>query len=147
MEKTNGKIVATCISPVRGMKKRPTLFCRLIKNYGIEGDAHAGSHKRQISLLSLEAIKKMQKAGINAEPGIFAENLTTNGIDLASLKIGDRLCLGMEAVIEITQIGKECTTPCAIYRQAGDCIMPREGVFAVVVKGGDVSVGNRIIKI
>ncbi len=114
-------------------------------NFGLVGDAHAdsGTH-RQVSLLAVESIAKMRDLGLEVKPGDFAENLTTEDIDLVSLAVGTRLSVGNQIVLEVTQIGKECHTRCAIYRQVGTCIMPVEGVFAKVIKGGPVSAGDSI---
>jgi molybdopterin adenylyltransferase len=116
---------------------------KLIQDFGVEGDAHGGPWHRQVSLLAKESIDKMVKKGLDVGVGDFAENLTTEGIDLVSLPIGTRLKVG-EALLEVTQIGKKCHAKCAIYEQAGDCIMPREGIFAKVLKGGHVSTGDTV---
>jgi MOSC domain-containing protein YiiM len=116
----------------------------LIANHGLEGDAHAGSWHRQVSLLAMESITKMQAKGLQVGPGDFAENLTTEGIDLVSLPVGTKLRIGDRVLAEVTQIGKECHSRCAIYRQAGDCVMPREGIFVAILEGGPVQVGDRI---
>lgn len=117
---------------------------RAVKACGIEGDAHAGDTIRQISLLATESIGKMRTKGLDVGPGDFAENITTKEIDLLSLKLGDRLKIGSGVIIEITQIGKICHDRCAIYEQAGDCVMPREGVFAKVIGGGEIRNGDVI---
>ena len=117
----------------------------LKEDSGIEGDAHAGTPKRQVSLLAIESVEKMRAKGLKVSPGDFAENITTEGIDLLGLKIGERLSLGSGAILEISQIGKECHTRCNIYYQAGDCVMPKEGIFAKVIKGGTVKTGDEII--
>lgn len=114
-------------------------------DHGLEGDAHARNWHRQVSLLALESIDKMVSMGLKVGPGDFAENLTTLGIDLLSLPIGTRLKVGHDVVLEVTQIGKECHTRCAIYRQAGDCVMPKEGIFAKVIQSGPVGVGDEIL--
>jgi molybdopterin adenylyltransferase len=137
-------IIAVCTSKEKGQRKRNVGSGLLVKNLGIEGDAHAGFAHRQVSLLAEESIKKMQEMGLDVGPGDFAENLTTQGIELVKLPIGTRLKLGGEAYLRVTQIGKECHAHCAIYEQAGDCVMPREGIFAEVLKGGRVSIGDRI---
>ncbi len=111
-------------------------------NLGLEGDAHAGFGHRQVSLLAMESIQKMRAQGLEVGPGDFAENLTVEGIDLLSLPVGARLRVGKEAVLRVTQIGKECHHRCAIYYQAGDCVMPREGIFAEVLRGGTVRKGD-----
>ena len=117
----------------------------LKENHGLLGDAHADccTH-RQVSLLAIESINKMRSLGFDIGPGDFAENLTSQGIDLVSLPIGTRLSIGKEAILEVTQIGKECHTGCAIYRQIGKCVMPKEGVFAKVIRGGLVKDGDQI---
>ena len=138
-----GKIVAVCVSLNKGERKTPVASVELRPDHGIVGDAHAGDWHRQISLLARESIIKMQRLGLNVEAGDFAENLTTEGVDLLALAIGDRLQVG-ETLLEITQIGKECHTRCAIYHQAGDCVMPKEGLFAKVIEGGMVKPGTTI---
>jgi MOSC domain-containing protein YiiM len=136
----SGTIVAICISKEKGERKKPVPRALLRENHGIEGDGHAGDRHRQVSLLAEESIDTMRAKGLNVTHGDFAENITTKGINLISLPIGARLSVG-EAVIEITQIGKECHSKCAIYYQAGDCVMPREGVFAKVITGGEIIPG------
>ncbi len=138
-----GKVIAVCLSKNKGERKTPVDTVRLIPNYGIEGDAHAGDWHRQVSLLALESIEKMQRMGLSVQAGDFAENITTSGIDLPSLPIGTRLNAG-ETILEVTQIGKECHTRCAIYYQAGDCVMPKEGIFARVLHGGGIKPGDAI---
>lgn len=139
-------IVAVCLSSTKGISKAPVEQGVAKEEFGFEGDAHAGGDdKRQISLLALESIEKMNAGGFSFKPGDFAENLTTQGIDLVSLPIGTRLVIGDTAIIETTQIGKKCHAGCAILKQAGYCIMPREGVFARVVKGGIIRGGDPII--
>jgi len=140
-----GKVVAVCISEQKGERKKPVAEVLIRENHGIVGDAHAGDWHRQISLLALESIKKMQDKGLDVTTGDFAENITTEGIDLPSLPIGTRLVIG-ETLNEVTQIGKECHTRCAIYQQAGDCVMPREGIFVKVLRGGTIRT-NDIIEI
>jgi len=139
-----GRIVAVCASQHKGERKKNVERGRLVPEHGLEGDAHAGPWHRQVSLLALESIKKMQAKGFEVGPGDFAENLTTEGLDLVNLAPGTKLKVGPEAVLEVTQIGKICHERCAIYYQAGDCIMPREGIFARVLKGGPVQVGDSI---
>ncbi|GAV24948.1 MOSC domain-containing protein [Carboxydothermus islandicus] len=138
-----GRVVAVNISEKKGMRKKNIERAYLRENHGIEGDAHAGDWHRQVSLLALESIKKMQELGLNVNPGDFAENITTEGVDLLSLSIGTKVKIG-EALTEVTQIGKVCHTRCAIYYQAGDCVMPREGIFVKVLKGGEVKVGDPV---
>jgi MOSC domain-containing protein YiiM len=139
----NGTVVAVCLSGQKGERKRPADSVRLRENHGIVGDAHAGEGERQVSLLAEESIRKMRASGVAAGPGDFAENITTRGMELASLPIGTRLAVG-EAVLRVTKIGKECHSRCAIYLAAGDCVMPREGIFAVVLRGGVIRAGDRI---
>lgn len=140
------EIIAVCKSKEKGTKKRPGRSGFLKENYGLVGDAHASPRThRQVSLLSEESIKIMRGLGIEVGPGDFAENLTVKGLDLACLSPGMRLKIGEEAVLEITQIGKECHRRCAIFRQVGKCIMPTEGVFARVIKGGWVRAGDPVV--
>ncbi len=139
-----GIVVALSISEQRGTPKTNVDQVALIVNHGIDGDAHAGDWHRQVSLLAMESIAKMQAKGADVSPGNFAENITTVGIDVPNLCVGDRLTLGA-AEVEITQIGKECHAHCAIYQQIGDCVMPREGVFAVVRVGGVLRVGDPVV--
>jgi MOSC domain-containing protein YiiM len=126
------------------MRKKPGTRGTLVFDRGLETDAHAGDWHRQVSLLALESIEKMQAAGLDVGPGDFAENITTSGIDLLALPIGSVVRIGGDVLVEISQIGKVCHTKCAIYYQAGDCVMPREGLFAVVREAGDVEVGDAI---
>lgn len=139
------KIIAVCKSQKKGTKKEIVAEGVLREDYGLIGDAHADccTH-RQVSLLAIESINKMRSLGLNVGPGDFAENLTTEGIDLMSLPIGIHISIGGEIILEISQIGKECHTRCAIYHQIGKCIMPREGVFAKVIRGGVVTAGDTI---
>lgn len=141
-----GKIVSINISDRKGVRKRPVEEVILKAEYGIEGDAHASSEwHRQISLLAIESIRKMQTLGLDVKPGDFAENITTEGIDLLSLPIGTHMTIGKEIEVEVSQIGKECHTRCAIYYQAGDCVMPKEGIFVRVLKGGKIRIGDEIV--
>ena len=137
------EVVAVCISEAKGQRKTPVTAVELVENHGIAGDAHAGEWHRQVSLLALESIEKMQRLGLAVGAGYFAENITTKGVDLFSLPLGTRLLLG-ETVLEVTQIGKECHTRCAIYHQAGDCVMPKEGIFARVLRGGEARPGDAV---
>ena len=137
------EVVAVNISQNKGEQKSPVAAVDLRENYGIVGDAHAGDWHRQISLLAEESIDKMRRLGLEVDPGAFAENITTRGIDLVSLPVGSRLSLG-EVRVEVTQIGKECHTRCAIFYQAGDCVMPKEGIFAKVLSGGTIAAGAPI---
>jgi len=140
----SGSVLAVCTSLNKGERKRPVSAVELVADHGITGDAHAGDGHRQISLLAQESIDKMRAMGLSVSAGDFAENITTTGIDLVSLPIGSRLLLG-STLLEVTQIGKECHTRCAIYYQAGDCVMPKEGVFAKVLNGGIVTAGTDIL--
>ncbi len=137
------KVVAVCISKNKGERKTPVASVELVVNHGIAGDAHAGEWHRQVSLLAQESIAKMQSLGLDVTTGDFAENITTSGIELVTLPVGTRLSLG-ETLLEVTQIGKECHNRCAIYYQAGDCVMPKEGIFAKVLLGGVVVPGCSI---
>lgn len=139
-----GNIVAVCTSKKKGTRKRNVGKAELRVDWGLIGDAHAANWHRQVSLLAMESIEKMRALGLNVGPGSFAENLTTQGVDLLSLPIGSRVRVGDQVILEITQHGKICHERCAIYYQAGDCVMPREGVFARVIKGGLVKVGDQI---
>jgi len=139
-----GRVVAVCTSPAKGQRKQPRAEGILRAGHGLEGDGHAGDPTRQVSLLARESVQKMREKGLEVGPGDFAENLTTEGMDLVGLTIGDRLELESGALLEITQVGKECHARCAIYYQAGDCVMPREGVFARVVRGGSVRPGDEL---
>jgi Uncharacterized protein conserved in bacteria len=139
-----GKVVSINISENKGTIKKPVEEAVVIDNYGIKGDAHAGAHwHRQISLLSVESIEKMRTKGLTLNFGDFAENITTEGIDLLSLPLGTKLQVG-ECILELTQHGKKCHSKCEIFKIVGDCIMPREGVFAKVLKGGKIKVGDKI---
>ncbi len=141
--KQTGTVVAVCISPKKGTRKRDVGRAELRPDWGIVGDAHAADWHRQVSLLAWESIEKMRALGLNVGAGSFAENITTQGLNLVELPVGTRLRLG-EAVTEVTQIGKVCHDRCAVYYQAGDCVMPREGIFVKVLQGGIVKVGDTI---
>jgi MOSC domain-containing protein YiiM len=137
-------IVSINISTEKGTSKTPVSGARLIPGHGIEGDAHAGPWHRQISLLAQESIDSMTRRGVkNLRPGVFAENITTQGLVLYTLPVGTRLLLG-ECLVEITQIGKECHSFCEIYRQAGVCVMPKEGIFVKVIDGGTIQAGDPV---
>jgi MOSC domain-containing protein YiiM len=138
-----GKVVAVCISLNKGERKTPVEAVELKDEHGIVGDAHAGPWHRQVSLLAQESIDKMRALGLDVTTGDFAENITTEGVDLPKLPIGTRLTVG-KTLLEVTQIGKECHTRCAIFYQAGDCVMPKEGIFARVLRGGTVRPGDMI---
>ena len=139
-----GTIVAVCTSKKKGIRKRNVGEAELKVDWGIVGDAHADDWHRQVSLLALESIEKMRALGLNVGPGSFAENLTTQGLDLLSLPLGSQVRVGDEVILEITQHGKVCHDRCAIYQQVGDCVMPREGIFAKVIKGGQIRTGDAI---
>ena len=140
-------IVAVCTSNKKGIRKEAIAEGLFQTEHGLVGDAHAGViDRRQVSLLATESIDKMRNRGLELVPGDFAENLTTEGIDLHHLPIGTRLTVGDEVALEISQIGKECHTACAIRRKVGECIMPEEGVFARVITGGTIRTGDRILK-
>jgi MOSC domain-containing protein YiiM len=141
---SDSRIVAVSISPKKGVKKTNILLGRLIENYGLENDAHAGDWHRQVSLLAVESISKIRGKGLDVNPGDFAENITTKGIKLWELPVGTRLKLGKDALVEVTQIGKECHDRCAIFKQIGDCVMPREGIFVKVLKGGTIGPSDGI---
>ncbi len=144
MATTRGRIRAISISSKKGTKKTNVPSAKLRVDWGIERDAHAGRWHRQVSLLAAEAVEQAGGDDADIAPGDFAENITTEEIDLCGLNVGDRLRLGAEAEIEITQFGKTCHSGCEIYRILGDCIMPRLGVFARVVKGGVIRCGDAI---
>ena len=139
------KVIAVCRSDKKGTRKEVVAEGFLREDYSLIDDAHADccTH-RQVSLLAVESIDRMRQLGLDVGPGDFAENLTTEGIDLVSLPVGTRLSVGEEVNLEITQIGKECHTRCAIFRQVGQCVMPEEGVFARVIRGGGVEAGDSI---
>ena len=138
-----GKIVALSISKKKGIPKTNVENVKLIEDWGIKGDVHAGKWHRQVSFLAIESIEKMRVKGLNVRPGAFAENITTEFVDIPNLHIGDIIKIE-DAEFVITQIGKECHSKCAIYYKAGDCVMPREGIFARVTKGGKINVGNEL---
>lgn len=132
------KVVAINISEKKGVIKKPVEMGKFVVGYGISEDAHGGDWHRQVSLLAQESIDKMiEKGGMDLSPGVFAENVTTQGIALYNLPIGTKLRIG-DVLLEVTQIGKECHRGCEIMKKVGDCVMPREGIFAVVLEGGDV---------
>jgi Uncharacterized protein conserved in bacteria len=139
-----GKIIAVCTSDKKGTRKKNVGTGVMIVNFGLEGDAHGGEWHRQISLLAIESIQKMQEKGLDVVPGDFAENLTTEGIDLLALPVGTKLRIGEKGLGEVTQIGKICHNKCTVYYLAGDCVMPKEGIFIKVLEGGIVQVGDEI---
>ncbi|MEJ2701937.1 MAG: MOSC domain-containing protein [Sedimentisphaerales bacterium] len=144
MAATKGRIRAISVSKARGTQKVNVPEAELQADFGIVGDAHAGNWHRQISLLGIENIDTMRTKGVDLSPGDFAENVTTEGIDLSGLVVGNKLRLGGNAQLEITQFGKTCHGRCRIYERIGDCIMPRDGVFAKVIQGGAIHVGDVI---
>jgi MOSC domain-containing protein YiiM len=141
---TEAKIVAVSTSHKKGEKKTNIAQARLLIDHGLDKDAHAGNWHRQVSLLDMESVTRIRDKGLNVEPGNFAENITTQGIRLWELPIGTKMRLGAQVVVEVTQIGKECHNRCAIFHQVGDCVMPKEGIFAKVVKEGLVRPGDII---
>ena len=138
------KIVSLATSLKKGTRKTTMNELRLVEDHGVEGDAHAGPWHRQVSFLAAEQIAGCIEQGLNVDFGAFAENIASEGVDWKTLSVGTHVELGDEVRVEITQIGKECHKKCAIFYQAGDCIMPREGVFGRVLKGGMVRVGDAI---
>ncbi|GBE02947.1 MOSC domain protein [bacterium BMS3Abin08] len=142
---SSARVISINISDRKGVRKKPVHEVEIRENFGIEGDAHASSEwHRQISLLAMESIKKMQKLGLDVGPGDFAENITTEGIDLPALPVGTRLKIG-DIEAEVSQIGKVCHSRCEIYYQAGDCVMPKEGIFIRVLSGGKLKVGDPVV--
>lgn len=139
-----GKIVAVCTSEKKGVQKRNVNTAELVVEHGLKGDAHAGNWHRQVSLLSYEKVEKFKEKGVEVKEGDFGENLLVEGIDLAKLPIGTKIKINEEVELEVTQIGKKCHSHCEIYKVVGDCIMPREGIFARVLKGGIINTGDDI---
>jgi MOSC domain-containing protein YiiM len=144
-ETQKGKVLAVNISGEKGTRKTNIQSCALLKDFGLKGDAHAGPWHRQVSLLANESIQKMRALGLKVGYGDFAENITTEGVDLVHLPIGTTMRIGDSVLLRVTQIGKECHERCAIYYQAGDCVMPKEGIFAEVLSEGEVKAGDEII--
>jgi MOSC domain-containing protein YiiM len=141
------KIRSIAVSKTKGTRKKPVEQVLLVTEHGVQGDAHAGAWHRQVSFLASESIEKAKAAGLSVGFGDFAENIATEGIDWVGIPVGARFRLGKSVLVEITQIGKECLKKCAIYYQAGDCIMPREGVFARVIEGGIIRCGDKIARV
>lgn len=139
----SAKVLYTCISEKKGTRKHPVPCVTVAENHGIIGDAHAGNWHRQISLLANESVDKMRAVGIEMNPGDFAENILTEGIELKALPVGTRLLIG-DTELEVTQIGKECHNDCEIRRLTGKCVMPTEGIFTKVIKGGVIRPGDPI---
>jgi MOSC domain-containing protein YiiM len=144
VEKISGTVRSINVAPRVGVRKDPLERGRLIAQFGLEGDAHAGDWHRQVSLLAEESIEKIRQKGLSVVAGDFAENITTSGLDLPALPVGTKLQVGNEAILEVTQIGKVCHTRCHIFYAVGDCVMPREGIFARILVGGDVRVGDDV---
>ena len=140
-----GQVAAVSLSDRKGVKKTNVERGLLVAQSGLEGDAHAGEWHRQISLLAQESIEKIRAKGLDVKPGDFAENITTTGLVLEKLPVGARLRIGDQALVEITQIGKVCHNRCAIFHQVGDCVMPREGIFARILRGGPIRPGDAIV--
>ncbi len=145
-ENVAGRVAALSVSRKKGIPKSNVPSVKLIPEHGIEGDAHAGNWHRQVSFLAMESIQKMRDKGLaRLRPGAFAENITTEFITLPELQPGTKISIGKDSILEVTQIGKECHSKCAIFHMIGDCVMPKEGIFAVVLKGGDIYVGDSVI--
>ena len=144
MDRQSAVIKAVCISEKKGQQKHPVDAVKLLPHHWIEGDAHAGDWHRLVSLLAQESVDRLQeKVSIRLFPGAFAENILCEGLSLCALPVGTRLRIGT-ALCEVTQIGKECHADCAIRRQAGDCVMPREGIFAAVLEAGEARPGDTV---
>lgn len=141
-----GKLIAICTSEKKGTQKKPVETAVLREDHGIVGDAHAGNWHRQVSLLGLEKIEAFRAKGADVDFGAFGENLIIEGFDFRNLPVGTRFAIG-DALLEMTQIGKECHSHCAIFHMVGDCIMPREGVFAKVIRGGQIKAGDEVTEI
>lgn len=139
-----GKVVAVCISEKKGTAKKNIGECRFIEDFGLEKDAHAGNWHRQVSLLSHERVEEFRARGAQVEDGAFGENLLVQGFDFKTLPVGTVFQCN-DVILEMTQIGKKCHSECEIFHQVGDCIMPREGVFAKVIKGGVIKVGDELV--
>ncbi|MBM4331392.1 MAG: MOSC domain-containing protein [Deltaproteobacteria bacterium] len=139
-----GEVIAVNTSPEKGTRKTNVGESCLLYGLGLKDDAHAGQWHRQVSLLAMESIEKMVRLGLKVGPGDFAENITTQGLDLLKLPVGTKFRIGASSLLEVSQIGKVCHTRCAIYYQAGDCVMPKEGIFARVLEGGQIKVGDEI---
>lgn len=144
-----GRVFSINIGKEKGGPKGMVKSCVFREGFGIEGDAHAGPGNRQVSLLSIEAIEELGRevtcGALELEPGMFAENITTEGMDLTRVKIGDRLAIGASVILEITQIGKTCHSGCSVTKNMGRCIMPKQGVFVSVITGGTVNVNDKIV--
>lgn len=139
-----GQVISVNISSRKSVRKIPQPEVIAVAEYGLKGDSHAGLDHRQVSLLAMESIDKMRQLGLEVGPGDFAENITTQNLDLVHLPLGTILAIGEEVILEVTQIGKVCHTQCAIFRQVGRCVMPEEGIFARVIRGGKIKPGDKI---
>ncbi len=144
LSKVHGRVIAVCSSEKKGTPKIDVSEGVLAVGFGLKGDAHGGDWHRQVSLLAIEQIETMKNKGLDVRPGSFAENICTEGFDLGSIVVGARLRIGATAIVEVTQIGKECHTRCAIYNKIGECIMPEQGVFAKVIEGGVIKTGDQL---
>lgn len=138
-----GKVIAVCTSPAKGTQKTNVGEALFIEDFGLEGDAHAGKWHRQVSLLSYNKIEEFRKRGAEVADGAFGENLVVEGFDFRTLPVGTRFCCN-DVILEMTQIGKECHHGCEIFQKMGECIMPREGVFAKVIRGGRIHTGDNM---
>ena len=138
------KIVSIAVSKKKGTRKGQVEEAAVVLGHGLDGDAHAGPWHRQVSFLAAESIEKVRDQGLDVTFGDFAENIASSGVDWLRIPVGTRFSLGDTALLEVTQIGKECHNKCAIYYMAGDCIMPKEGIFARVLKGGKIGPGDTI---
>ena len=145
MKNKKGEIISIAVSKKKGMRKKVVDSVTVVEDHGIQDDAHAGFLNRQVSFLSSESINLAKSEGLDVSYGDFAENFATKGIEWKDLPLGTIVNIGDSVVVEITQIGKECHKKCAIYYQAGDCIMPKEGIFGTVIKGGEVETGDSIL--
>ena len=145
VESEKRKVLAVNISEKKGTRKTNVRSCAVMKDFGLKDDAHGGPWHRQVSLLANESIEKMKAMGLNVGYGDFAENITTQGVDLVHLPIGTTIRIGDSVTLRVTQIGKVCHERCAIYYQAGDCVMPKEGIFAEVIQEGVVKAGDEIV--
>ncbi|MDD4241832.1 MAG: MOSC domain-containing protein [Smithellaceae bacterium] len=139
------RIVSVNISNRKGEKKHSVASAPALADQGLQDDAHSGMKLRQISLLAAESIDKIRRKGLPVQPGDFAENLTTEGIELFTLPLGTKIRIGADVVVEVTQIGKTCLAPCAIYAAVGECVMPREGIFARILSGGVIAAGDELV--
>ena len=146
MQSCRGCVIAVCTSEKKGTQKKPVDEIKLVEDWGIEGDAHAGKWHRQVSLLSLERIEEFRARGAQVEYGAFGENIVISGFDFKSEPVGTRFWIG-DVLLEMTQIGKECHSHCEIYKVMGDCIMPHEGVFTRVLHGGIVRPGDTVVRV